>query len=88
MKNKNLCVNGARLKSTLEDMAKIGATPGGGVQRLTLSDEDKEARDLFIKWLKEIDCEVVIDEMGNIFGKRPGKNNDLEPVMRDRKSVV
>ena len=78
---KNLKANGKRLRSTLEEMAKIGVTPGGGVQRLTLSDEDKTARNLFVKWLKEIDLEVTIDEMGNIFGKRPGKNNDLAPVM-------
>ncbi len=62
-------------------MAKIGATPGGGVQRLTLTDEDKQARDLFVNWLKELNLEVTIDEMGNIFGQRPGKNNDLPPVM-------
>ncbi len=78
---KDLRVNGKRLQSTLEEMAKIGATPGGGVQRLTLSDEDKQARDLFVKWLKELDLEITIDEMGSIFGKRPGKNNDLAPVM-------
>ena len=74
-------VNGDRLRQTLEEMAKIGATPGGGVQRLTLSDEDKRARDLFVSWLKEMDLEIIIDEMGNIFGKRPGRNNDLPPVM-------
>lgn len=78
---KALKVNGDRLRSTLEEMAKIGATPGGGVQRLTLTDEDKQARDLFVKWLKELNLEVHIDEMGNIFGKRSGKNNDLPPVM-------
>ncbi len=78
---KDLRINEARLRSTLEEMAKIGATSGGGVQRLALSDEDKRARDLFVKWLKEIDCEVTIDEMGNIFGKRHGKNNELSPVM-------
>ena len=55
-------------------MAKIGATPGGGVTRLALSDEDKRARDLFVKWLKELDLEITIDEMGNIFGRRPGRN--------------
>jgi N-carbamoyl-L-amino-acid hydrolase len=81
MELKDLRVNGKRLQSTLEQMAKIGATPGGGVQRLTLSDEDKKARDLFVKWLKELDLEITIDEMGNIFGRRPGKNNDLAPVM-------
>ena len=76
-----LRVNGRRLQSTLEEMAQIGGTAGGGVQRLTLSDEDRQARDLFVKWLREIDCEITVDEMGNIFGRRPGKNNDLPPVM-------
>jgi N-carbamoyl-L-amino-acid hydrolase len=78
---KELRVNGKRLQRSLEEMAKIGATPAGGVQRLTLSDEDKQARDLFVEWLKELGLEITIDEMGSIFGKRPGKNNDLAPVM-------
>jgi len=81
MDYKDLRVNGNRLQGSLEEMAKIGATAGGGVQRLTLSDEDKQARDLFVKWLEELNLEIRIDEMGNIFGKRPGKNNDLPPVM-------
>lgn len=81
MTDTNLRINGARLQSSLEEMAKIGATPGGGVQRLALSDEDKRARDLFVRWLKEIDLEVQVDEMGNIFGRRAGKSNDLPPVM-------
>ena len=81
MDTKKLRVNGKRLRSTLEEMAKIGGTPGGGVTRLALSDEDKQARDLFVKWLKELDLEITVDEMGNIFGRRPGKNNDLPPVM-------
>jgi hypothetical protein len=38
---KELRVNGKRLQQSLEEMAKIGATPGGGVQRLTLSDEER-----------------------------------------------
>jgi len=78
---KNLRINGKRLQHSLEEMAKIGATPDGGVQRLTLTDEDKAARDLFVQWLREIDLDVTIDEMGNIFGRRPGTNNDLPPVM-------
>ncbi len=81
MKTDELRVNGKRLQHTLEQMAKIGATPNGGVQRLALSDEDKQARDLFVKWLKELELDVSIDEMGNIFGRRNGLNNDLETVM-------
>jgi len=77
----DLRVNGKRLRESLERMARIGATSGGGVHRLALSDEDKEARDLFVKWLKDIGLKVTIDEMGNIFGKRPGRSNDLAPVM-------
>ncbi len=81
MDTSKLRVNGARLRASLEEMAKIGATPGGGVQRLTLSDEDRKARDLLVKWLKEIDFSVSIDEMGNIFGRRAGKDDALPPVM-------
>ncbi len=81
MENDQLRINGKRLQDSLEQMAKIGATPNGGVQRLTLSDEDKAARDLFVKWLKELNLEIVIDELGNIFGTRKGKDNTLAPVM-------
>ena len=76
-----LHVNGPRLRSSLEAMAEIGATPGGGVQRLTLTPEDKQARDLLVSWLEEIELDVTIDEMGNIFGRRRGKDDDLPPVM-------
>lgn len=81
MKPEALKVNGSRLRSTLEEMAKVGATPGGGVQRLTLTDEDRQARDLFVQWLKALDLDIKIDEMGNIFGTRFGRDNDLPPVV-------
>jgi len=81
LKDSELRVNGKRLRASLEEMARIGGTPGGGVTRLALSDEDKQARDLFVGWLKEMDLEITVDEMGNIFGRRPGKNNDLSPVV-------
>jgi N-carbamoyl-L-amino-acid hydrolase len=76
-----LRINGKRLQTTLEDMATIGATPGGGVQRLALSDEDKQARDLFVQWLQNLRLDVTIDELGNIFGKRDGSHDNLPPVV-------
>jgi beta-ureidopropionase / N-carbamoyl-L-amino-acid hydrolase len=81
MEVSKLRVNGARLRASLEEMATIGATPAGGVQRLALSDEDKRARDRFVGWLKELDLAVTVDEMGNIFGRRKGSNDGLPPVM-------
>ncbi|MBN2567911.1 MAG: Zn-dependent hydrolase [Deltaproteobacteria bacterium] len=81
MFRQDLRINGGRLKNTLEEMARIGATAGGGVSRLTLSDEDRRARDLFIQWMKELYLEVIVDEMGNIFGRRSGKYDNLSPVL-------
>jgi N-carbamoyl-L-amino-acid hydrolase len=81
MELSKLRVNGARLRASLEEMATIGATPAGGVQRLALSDEDRRARDVFVKWLKELELSVSIDEMGSIFGTRNGRDASLPPVM-------
>ncbi len=70
-----------RLRQSLLELAKIGATPNGGVSRLTLSDEDKQARDLLVTWLNEADLEVTIDEMGNIFGRREGSDKDASILL-------
>jgi beta-ureidopropionase / N-carbamoyl-L-amino-acid hydrolase len=78
---RSLRVNGRRLKESLEAMAKIGGTAGGGLHRLTLTDEDRRARDLFVGWLREISLEVTVDEMGNIFGRRHGRENQLPSVL-------
>ncbi|MEO8250015.1 MAG: Zn-dependent hydrolase, partial [Burkholderiales bacterium] len=43
-------IDGARLWSSLQTLAEIGATELGGVCRLALTDEDKRARDLFVRW--------------------------------------
>lgn len=77
----NLKINGDRLWDSLMEMAKIGATEKGGVCRLALTDLDKQARDLFVEWCREAGCSIRIDKMGNVFARRPGKDNGLAPVM-------
>ncbi|SLN57448.1 Zn-dependent hydrolase [Oceanibacterium hippocampi] len=77
----NLQVDGDRLWQSLMEMAKIGATEKGGVCRLALTDLDKAGRDLFVSWCKEAGCSVSVDKMGNIFARRPGRNEDMPPVM-------
>jgi N-carbamoyl-L-amino-acid hydrolase len=81
MDTNQLRIKGDRLRGAMEEMAQIGATAGGGVHRLALTDEDKRARDLFVHWLEEIDLAVWVDEMGNIFGRMAGQDDDLPPVM-------
>ena len=73
-------INGERLWASLMEMARIGATPKGGVCRLALTDLDRDGRDLFVRWCREAGCTVKIDRMGNIFARRPGRNNALAPV--------
>ena len=77
----NLPVNGDRLWQTLMEMAKIGATEKGGNCRLTLTDLDKQGRDLFISWCEDAGCTVSIDAVGNIFARRPGRDETKPAVM-------
>lgn len=77
----NLGINGPRLWDSLMEMAKIGATEKGGCCRLALTDLDREARDLFVSWCREAGCSIKVDKMGNIFARRPGRDDSLPPVM-------
>lgn len=79
--NDNLHINSKRLQTWLADFATIGGTPNGGVHRLTLTDLDKQARDLFVSLAKKAGCSIKIDAMGNIFARRPGEDNLLSPVL-------
>ncbi len=74
-------VNGDRLWRRLNTMAAVGKTPNGGVCRLALTDIDKAGRDLFVEWCEAAGCSVAVDQIGNIFARRPGKNNELSPVL-------
>ncbi|ROL89827.1 Zn-dependent hydrolase [Pseudomonas chlororaphis] len=74
-------VNRERLWQSLMDLAQLGATAKGGVCRLALTDLDRQARDLFVRWCEEAGCSVSIDGIGNIFARRAGRNPRLPPVM-------
>ncbi|MCH2668339.1 MAG: M20/M25/M40 family metallo-hydrolase, partial [Gammaproteobacteria bacterium] len=67
-----LKINKERLWSSVLRMAEIGATAKGGCRRLALSDEDADARKLFLTWAAEVGCSIKIDSMGNIFARREG----------------
>lgn len=70
-----------RLWASHMAMAEIGATAGGGVGRLALTDLDREARDLFVSWCEEAGCTVFVDRIGNIIARRAGSDAGAEPVM-------
>ncbi|UWE16436.1 Zn-dependent hydrolase [Herbaspirillum huttiense] len=76
-----LRIDGTRLWDSLMELARIGGTAKGGVCRLALTDLDKQGRDLVTSWARAEGMSVVVDQIGNIFMRRPGRNNALPPVM-------
>ena len=76
-----ISIDSDRLWGSLMELAKIGATAKGGVRRLALSELDGEARNLFMRWCKDAGCSVSVDGIGNIFARRPGKNDRLPPII-------
>ena len=80
MSDRNLSINAERLQARLQALGEIGALEGGGVCRLALSDEDREGRDLVIRWMRELGLSVSIDQIGNVVGIRPGREAG-PPVM-------
>lgn len=64
----DLAINSQRLLADFEALSEIGATIGGGVSRLALSNEDLEARAWFANRIEEADLMVRDDEVGNLSG--------------------
>lgn len=73
-------IDNKRLMETFEISSSIGRTENNGLNRLALSPEDQQMRDIFVKWLKEENLEVRVDDFGNIYGKREGKIKDAPSV--------
>ncbi len=77
----NLRIDPRRLWDALMDMAAIGATPKGGVRRLTLTEVDKRGRDHFRKLCEAEGLTVTVDAIGNMFARRPGRDPSRKPVL-------
>ena len=81
MSGSNQRIDGKRLWDSLMAMAEIGATPKGGVKRLTLTEVDKEGRDRFKGWCEALGLTVRVDAMGNMFARREGRDPNRLPVL-------
>lgn len=81
-----LVIDGERLWARLLELAQIGAyddhdSGRRGVNRLTLTDGDAAARHLVMGWMRDAGLDVTVDELGNVFGRRGGREADAPPVM-------
>ena len=77
----NQRIDPARLWDSLMAMAEVGATPKGGVKRLTLTEVDREGRKRFAGWCEAAGLTVRVDSMGNMFARRPGRDPSRPPVL-------
>lgn len=73
-------INIARLLDRLQRLGEVGALPGGGCCRIALTDEDKLGRDLVCGWMRALDLEPFVDQLGNVVAVGKGRH-DLPPVM-------
>lgn len=45
-----------------------------------MSEDDIRGRDLFVSWCKDAGCEVQVDQVGNIYASRPGREANRLPA--------
>ena len=76
----NLEINSKRLWDTIIETARFGITVKGGICRQTLTAADRQVRDWFVNACTDIGCAITVDDMGNTFACREGKNNALPPI--------
>ncbi len=70
-----------RLWQRHADMAKLGATPRGGVNRQALSPEDAAARNQLAAWARARGFAISTDAIGNLFVRREGSDPAARPVL-------
>jgi N-carbamoyl-L-amino-acid hydrolase len=75
-----ISVDGDRLWDSIIEIGEIGREDGG-LNRLALTDADKEVRDRYVDLLHDEGLEVKIDKIGNIFGIRKGQEKNKLPIM-------
>jgi allantoate deiminase len=72
-------VKGERLARRLADLSEIGLTNERGSKRFGFSAEERQAKELVKKWMKEAGLIVSEDGAGNVFGRFEGKQE--KPVI-------
>ncbi len=76
-----LRINSERLLQDFKQLSEIGATVGGGVSRLALSNEDLAARSWFADRIEEAGLLVRDDEVGNLSGLLPAAAPNAKTLM-------
>lgn len=73
--------NAERMESRIQSLSAFGANPQGGVSRVGFSEADIQGREYMMGLMQEAGLEINIDTVGNIIGRRKGKNSQLKPIV-------
>ncbi len=76
----DLRVDGDRLNAHITELARIGATPEGGTNRVAYSDADRQGREYAMTLLRNAKLDVSVDAAGNIHGRRAGSDASLPTI--------
>lgn len=74
-------LDGEKFFKAFDKMADIGKTKAGGCERLSMSDEDILARKALISMLADEDMSPEEDEIGVIWARIDGEDNEAAPVL-------
>lgn len=74
-------INSNRLWDRLGQLSDIGAQEAGGITRLSFTPEERAAKDLVASFMKEAGLTVREDEVGNLIGRKEGKNPNAPVVL-------
>ncbi|WNC16182.1 Zn-dependent hydrolase [Brevibacillus brevis] len=74
-------INADRLWDRLMQLSEIGPQEAGGVTRLSFSPEERAAKNLVAGFMKEAGLAVREDEVGNLIGRKEGKNPEAPVVL-------
>ncbi|MFJ5763463.1 Zn-dependent hydrolase [Neobacillus sp. NPDC093182] len=73
-------INQDRIWDRLFKLSKIGKQKDGGITRLSFTKQERKAKDLVISFMKEAGLAIREDEVGNLIGRKEGRNIN-DPVV-------
>ena len=68
----DLSADVGRLQNRIKELGRVGAIISGGVSRLALTNEDRDGRDLVVRWMHDLGLSIQVDRIGNVIGTRTG----------------
>jgi allantoate deiminase len=74
-------IDADRLWFRLSELAEIGKADGGGVTRLSFTEEERATKDLVASYMREASLAVREDAAGNLIGRREGSAGDTPTIL-------